>query len=970
MNKRISSFLAMFVCSMFVLPQSANWYTKNDSPDGGNSGITFRIDDKANAAGEKGSVAFEYNLGKGFRWPYVQLLCPLSGDGPATKDLSGYSGICLWAKTEGKTQIRLVVFTFEDGVTDINNNATYRHNEVSIKTADKFAFYEIPFEQFKTPQWWLSQHPQAKKTIDWSKAIEFAVMEDDSLSAGASERGWIDEVAFYRGPLEIKRTVPSDRETGVKVSSPIKISFNFPVNAGEIKNGFKLAKADRRGKPVECDIRVSGDGKEATIEPAAPLDARSSYVYKVDRRLKSADGDALEKDLLVNFTTEYGRGNIYGRAVDESGKPVADASVRMYPSGKRTRTGSDGRYYFEGVDLDKICLYCVKDGYFTGFGMLPMVPKEDFYVDFRLAEVPKMDGKVQPYLFGINYNDWETEGYLLPVKREVKDAGFTIMRWGGIGKDLIDVDEAKIDEFISYARAVKTEPMIQVRLIRGSVEEAVRAVKYCNIAKRYNVKYWIIGNEPDWYDQKQWGPYGPADYCRDYRAYYNAMKAADPSIIIMGPELTAKYYLSAPDNWIEPFLKECGDIIDVLSIHLYPYSGKQPPQQTLMGLGNYRRVIDTIRQKTKEIALREIPIAVTEYNLTWDWLAGGEGANNSFFAGLYLADFLGAMAEKQIFIANFWDIMEKGTIGFLEDGTHKPYPTYYTFLMYKDFRGEIISVDPGRKELKVYGARDKRGNSVLIVINKSGSKGIEAELVPSGSEKARDRYYYFPPYSLTCLKINPSGRCTGAMQYSKELYDKGEGTLSGGNLIRSTVIPEMTGEYSAPSPKEGLLDDFESRDFISPMGAAWIPEDDSVNGGDSTAEISLAEGHDSATGLKFEYSLGGKFNNRYSICAAVFDTPADLSLYKTMKFWAKGDGKPVKIKVCSTSVGDYDYHGTSVTPSADWAEYSVDLSSLKQEGWGRKTAIDLRQINKIQFESGSKAAGEKGFVAIDGLRFE
>jgi hypothetical protein len=89
-----------------------------------------------------------------------------------------------------------------------------------------------------------------------------------------------------------------------------------------------------------------------------------------------------------------------------------------------------------------------------------------------------------------------------------------------------------------------------------------------------------------------------------------------------------------------------------------------------------------------------------------------------------------------------------------------------------------------------------------------------------------------------------------------------------------------------------------------------------------------------------------------------------------MKFWAKGDGKPVKIKVCSTSVGDYDYHGTSVTPSADWAEYSVDLSSLKQEGWGRKTAIDLRQINKIQFESGSKAAGEKGFVAIDGLRFE
>lgn len=960
MRKKIRSFLAMAVCGAFVLPNSGNWYTKDDSPDKGASAISFRIDEKADAAGGDGSISFEYSLGKGFQWPYVQLLCPLSQDGAAgTKDLSAYSGVSLWIKTEGKTQARLVIFTAEDGVTDINNSGSYRHNEVSIKTSDKFVLHKIPFEQFKTPQWWLSQHPGADKQIDWSKAIEFAIMEDDSLSAGAGEKGWIDGITFYRGPLEIKAISPADGESGVKPGAPVKVSFNFPVAPEELQKNFRLIKTDRGGKPIECTITVSENGREAVFTPAKPLDAKSRYLYKVYKK-------------TVNFTTEYGTGNIYGRVTGEGGKPVEGASVRTYPDGKRTRTDKDGRYYFEGVNLDRICLYCVKDGYYTGFGVLPLVPKEDFYVDFKLSETPRRDGKVQPYIFGVNFNDWETEGYLLPVKGKVKDAGFTIMRWGGIGKDLIEVDEAKIDEFISYAKAVRTEPVVQVRLVRGSIEEAVKAVKYCNIAKRYKVKYWIIGNEPDWYDQKEWGPYSVQDYCRDYRAYYNAMKAVDPSIKIMGPELTAKYYLAAQDNWIEPFLRECGDIIDIISIHLYPYSGKQPPQQTLMGLGNYRRVIDSIRQKTQEIAGREIPIAVTEYNLTWDWLAEGDGANNSFYAGLYLADFLGAMAEKQVFIANFWDIMEKGTIGFLEHETFKPYPTYYTFMMYKNFRGELIDVKSDRKELKIYGAKDKSGNVILMVINKSGSRQVEAEVAPTVLKKTQDRYYSFPPYSLTCLKISSGGRCSDAWQYSKELYDKGEGMLSGRKLVKKTVLKELTpaAVQSGPGTRKGLMDDFESRDFISPMGGAWIPEDDSVNGGDSTAKILLAEGNGSASGLKFEYTLGEKFNNRYSICAAVFDGPVDLSKYKKMVFWAKGAAKPFKIKVCSASVGDYDYHGTAITPSEDWKEYSVDLPSLKQEGWGRKTDIDLTQVNKIQFESGTKTAGDEGFIVVDDIRFE
>jgi hypothetical protein len=358
---------------------------------------------------------------------------------------------------------------------------------------------------------------------------------------------------------------------------------------------------------------------------------------------------------------------------------------------------------------------------------------------------------------------------------------------------------------------------------------------------------------------------------------------------------------------------------------------------------------------------------VTEYNLTWDWLAEGDGANNSFYAGLYLADFLGAMAEKQVYIANFWDIMERGTIGFLEHETFKPYPTYYTFMMYKNFRGELIDVKSDRKELKIYGAKDRSGNVVLIVINKSGSSPVSAELAPAALKKIKDRYYSFRPYSLTCLKISSGGRCTDAWQYSKEQYDKGEGMLSGRGLVKSIVLAGIDRQQEGRAKPDNLLDDFESKDYISPMGGAWIPEDDSVNGGDSESKISLAGGCSGAAALKFEYTLGGKFKNRYSICAAVFDGPVDLSKYKKMVFLARGTAKPFKIKVCSASVGDYDYHGTAITPSEDWKEYSVDLLSLKQEGWGRKTGIDLKQV---KFESGTKTAGDEGFIVVDDIRFE
>jgi hypothetical protein len=956
------------------------WYGQDDSPDGGNSIVSFDAVSDETALGSAGAMKIYYKLGGLFRWPYVQVICPLIDEKKDYLDLSAFSGISFYAKSKNLSDIRVVIFLHEPGISDINNTSSLRPCEISLKTNNSFKEYKVDFTEFKTATWWLNRYPAAQKEADWSKATHLLIMEDDSLRAGAEETLWIDEIKFYRNELRVTSINPKNNTQGVSLKKDIEVDFNFPLDEQNLSSYISLKKMEPEGEAVDLSFSLSQDRKNLIASPKEELSKRSKYIFSIEQGLKSIYGSSLKNKYETAFFTKVGKGRISGAVKDKGGNPISGAEIEIYPTGESIKTDDKGSYSFKNVRLDNVYLYCQKNGYYTGFAKSKFNAQGDLSIVFSLEKTPPIDNKVNPYIFGINYNDWETDGYLLPVADKVKKAGFTLIRWGGIGKDLIEVDEAKIDEFVNYSRKIGAEPMIEVRLIRGDVEEARRAVEYCNKEKGYNIKYWLVGNEPDAYNDKGWGPYSAKDYARDYRQYYNAMKSVDSSIKIGGPELMSKYWLSADDNWVKPFLEECGDIIDLLSIHIYLFDGKQPIYQSLMGQKKVRYLVDSIRQEINDISKRQIPLIVTEYNLTWDWVAQGQGACNSIAAGLWLADFLGTLAEEDIYMATFWDIMERGTIGFLEHETYKPYPTYYTFMLYKAFRGTMLESVSNNNNLAVYGCQNK-DEKVLILINKKINDFIEAEIggmdLDSDAESQvkieslkgiKNNYYRLPALSVTRLTLNMDNTLKDISYYSNESYNKSEGIIDSKEKTNKILIDKLSRKKSDLLAAKNVLDNFEDGDYISFKSGVWIAEDDSVNKGNSVAEIKITKTQENGI-LRFDYRLGEKFHNRYAICAVVFDEPIDLSDYQGISFKARGDNLPLKVKICSQSVGDYDYHGTKIIVKNEWQQYEIYFDDLQQEGWGKSVSLDLSKINKIQFETANKKSNQRGHVEIDDVVF-
>ena len=107
------------------------------------------------------------------------------------------------------------------------------------------------------------------------------------------------------------------------------------------------------------------------------------------------------------------------------------------------------------------------------------------------------------------------------------------------------VDVMDFDEFIALCRELDAEPIITVaadeylkEYPEGTtwsdretlIKHAVEWVRYSNIKKGYNVKYWMIGNE-SWHKQNE---NSTAEiYAKDVVDFSKAMKEVDPSIFII-----------------------------------------------------------------------------------------------------------------------------------------------------------------------------------------------------------------------------------------------------------------------------------------------------------------------------------------------------------------------------------------------------------------------------------------------------
>lgn len=355
-----------------------------------------------------------------------------------------------------------------------------------------------------------------------------------------------------------------------------------------------------------------------------------------------------------------------------------------------------------------------------------------------------------------------------------RQAGVSVLRFpGGCGSHQYKWQEAigkkrkhflyGLDEFLRTCELIRAEPVITISYFAGSPEDAADLVEYLNQedngvnpnggidwarerAKNghpgsYKVKYFEIGNEIYHGDHGQIKRIAPESYAQNYLKYFEKMKQVDHSIKI-------GIVLNKPD-WNKNVLALVKENLDFGIIHVYPKPSAvdlkgMKPKQVLenifkQGITAQMPQLEEILQLLKDNSGRDIPLAVTEYNI-------GMTANNPFpirhslAAALVNAELLRIfmMPQNNILLASYWQFSNSfwGMVSNDFDGTerslYKPYfkrPNYYCFELYNKHFGDSLLYAQGSRDLSVNASRSRDGKKIyLMVINKNLNDPVNASM--------------------------------------------------------------------------------------------------------------------------------------------------------------------------------------------------------------------------------------------------
>jgi len=320
----------------------------------------------------------------------------------------------------------------------------------------------------------------------------------------------------------------------------------------------------------------------------------------------------------------------------------------------------------------------------------------------------------------------------------VQNSGAATVRFGGIAADNNMPTDYQYIKMIDSIRAHGMEPIIQVpfKNYRYSAQQAAAIVKYVNITKGKQVKYWSIGNEPD----LGYSFTMSSQVAAYIKSFATAMKKEDPSILIMGPECAwfnqnIMNGLTTPNGPDDITGKDAYGryYLDVISFHTYPFNGSQTRAQVISKLTSAGSLQDnliylntrvascnTAHNRTGTAALKT---AITEANINWQNDPGdnlyGVGAN-SFIGGQFWAEMLAIAMENKVDFVNFWSVAEgnntASNIGYIDPSTNAKKPSYYHFKMLADnFKGNYVNGTTNLANVKSFGSQNAQQIAVMIM---------------------------------------------------------------------------------------------------------------------------------------------------------------------------------------------------------------------------------------------------------------
>jgi hypothetical protein len=333
-------------------------------------------------------------------------------------------------------------------------------------------------------------------------------------------------------------------------------------------------------------------------------------------------------------------------------------------------------------------------------------------------------GPISPFVYGSGYGPWVSVPFDLLGAAE--SSGVTMLRFpGGEFGDRNDLRPTEIDRFITLTRSMGAEPTINARLRGGTPEGAADLVRYVNIEQGYGVTYWAVGNEPNLYPDD----YTAEQFVADWRPIAEAMLAVDPTIQLIGPEVSQFTGGDGPGPgdshvFLDAFLAAHGDLVDVVTVHRYPFGAldgtQAPAEELLASSAEWDRLIPDLRERVRRITGRDIPVGVTEINSYWTHDIFGETTPDSYLSALWLGDVIGRMIGQDVAIMTHFLLTSKdnqGGYGLIGNGTVRP--SYYVYQLYQHFGSERLYSASGDELVQLLAARRDDGALTLLAINRN-----------------------------------------------------------------------------------------------------------------------------------------------------------------------------------------------------------------------------------------------------------
>jgi hypothetical protein len=348
-------------------------------------------------------------------------------------------------------------------------------------------------------------------------------------------------------------------------------------------------------------------------------------------------------------------------------------------------------------------------------------------------------GPIPLTVYGTNYGPWISVP--LGVMDAYQQSGVRLLRFpGGAYGDENNIRPSQFDMLMQLAGMVDAEAAVSVRLVGGTPEQAVELMRYANETNAYNVRLWSIGNEPSLFATiYEAGAWDTAHYNREWRRFAEAMKAADPDILLLGPDIhqfTANSAQNPKDvngrDWMIEFLQANGDLVDVVTIHRYPFPVTMAdPNPTVAGLmassAEWDETIPYLRALIQEHTGRDLPLGVMEINSYWSHAGGGETTPDSLASAIWWADTLGRLIRHRVdYVAHFVLQTNAGQGGWGLLARNEVRPAYYVYQLYRKFGQELLRADfDTQSAISLYAARRDDGVLTLMIINRGPDTAVE-----------------------------------------------------------------------------------------------------------------------------------------------------------------------------------------------------------------------------------------------------